>query len=42
MKIYKNFVFRGDERKTDWSTRRGMKISLTCKKCGYHKSFWKL
>lgn len=21
--------------------RRGIKVSLICKKCGYHKSFWK-
>lgn len=23
------------------SLKEGVKISLLCKKCGYHKSFWK-
>lgn len=25
----------------DISSKRGMKVSLYCPKCGYHKSFWK-
>lgn len=24
----------------DWE-RRGTKVSRTCKKCGWHKSYWK-
>lgn len=27
--------------KNEYKTRDGMKISQLCKKCGYHKSFWK-
>lgn len=24
-----------------FSTRTGIKVSIYCKKCGYHKTFWK-
>jgi hypothetical protein len=26
----------------DNSFKEGTKVSLLCKKCGYHRSFWKL
>lgn len=29
------------ERKSDLGDRCGDKVSVTCKKCGYHKSYWK-
>lgn len=25
----------------DWEKRTGIKVSMICKNCGYHKSFWK-
>lgn len=29
------------EERSDFGSRRGKKISMICKKCGYHRSFWK-
>ena len=26
----------------EWGkSKRGLKVSATCKKCGYHKTYWK-
>lgn len=29
------------EEKSDWGTKESIRVSRTCTKCGYHKSYWK-
>lgn len=44
MTCHHDFVYdEGKLEKTasDGSTQSGLRFSMTCKKCGYHKSGWK-
>jgi hypothetical protein len=38
-----DFVYAEEfsSRKSEFGNRNGVRVSATCKKCGYHKSYWK-
>lgn len=39
--VFCKHEFKKEESFVDTEVRKGIKISLYCPKCGYHKSFWK-